>query len=89
MTDLRAYARNKPCQVRLPCCNGNVETTVLAHARIIGISGIGMKGPDLLGAWCCSKCHAYADKNKYTEVDFLRGCLRTQNELIKAGLVSW
>ena len=42
MTDLRKYARGKPCQVRIPhYCNGGAETTVLAHIRLAGITGLG------------------------------------------------
>jgi len=41
--------------VRIPeVCNHNSETTVLAHYRLAGVSGIGMKSPDILGAWACS-----------------------------------
>ena len=53
MTDLRALARGKDCQVRTPLCNFNPETTVLAHLRLIGISAMGKKAPDILGAHCC------------------------------------
>lgn len=32
--NLRDSARGQECFVRLDCCNGNPETTVLAHFRI-------------------------------------------------------
>ena len=89
MADLRKLARGRPCMVRLPGCDGGGETTVLAHARIIGVSGIGIKSPDLLGAFCCAPCHAKADTSRYHELDFLRGVMRTQALLIKEGIVSW
>jgi len=31
MTDPRKIARGKPCMVRLPCCDGGGETTVLGE----------------------------------------------------------
>lgn len=87
MTDLRQLARGKPCQVRLPGCDGGGETTVLAHVRIIGVSGMGLKAPDALGAWCCGPCHTKADTDHGNELDFLRGVMRTQAKLIKLGML--
>jgi hypothetical protein len=63
--------------VRLPgICNHNPETTVLAHYRLAGQSGIGMKSPDLLAAWACSACHDAIDRRSHTELerDFVRLC---------------
>lgn len=58
MTDLRKLAAGKECQVRLPgICNKNPETTVLAHVRMSGISGTGLKAADVLASWACSACH--------------------------------
>lgn len=35
MADLRKAARGRECQVRIPgVCNGNPETTILAHIRL-------------------------------------------------------
>lgn len=81
--------------VRLPgVCNHNEETTVLAHVRLVGISGMGMKAPDFLGAWACDSCHACYDRRHkadlsldYVQKSFLEGVLRTQYELIKSGTV--
>lgn len=89
MTNLRKQARGRECQVRLSCCNGNPETTVLAHVRLIGISGYGLKSPDLLGAWSCSSCHAYADSHHdaQTSADFAAGVYRTLNILWNEGVL--
>lgn len=79
--NLRNLARGKPCQIRLVgICNGNPETTVLCHFRLMGLSGMGMKSPDWLGAWGCSACHAYVDTHKdaETQVAFAHGVFRTQ-----------
>lgn len=92
MTNLRKEARGRECQVRSPVCNFNSETTVLAHVRMIGITGMGHKAPDLLGAWACSACHALIDTGRYGDVELerddrdllhLRGMVRTQAALIR------
>jgi len=45
MTNLRKEARGRNCQVRLPgICNGNPETTVLAHYRMAGLNGMRCSG---------------------------------------------
>lgn len=97
MTNLRKLAKGQECQVRIPgACNFNNETTVLAHAPIKGIHGMGMKCPDLIGAWCCSNCHDVIDGRR--TIDFTKeeianfkfeGVIRTQMELMKMGVVGW
>lgn len=90
MTQGRKDARGKPCMVRIPgICNGNPETTVLAHYRLAGYCGTGMKPIDALGAWCCSSCHDEADRRtRYFDEEFVRLChaegvLRTIAEIEK------
>ena len=83
-------ARGRECQVRLErVCNGNPETVVLAHFRLSGISGMGIKPPNIIGAWACSACHARVDTDKTdaTQLAFAHGVFRTQAQLIKLGLV--
>ena len=85
--DRRKEARGKDCQIRLPgICNFNAETTVLAHYRLSGYCGTGMKPDDDLGAWACSDCHDACDLRRgpfsSVTVDRLRlahaeGVLRT------------
>ena len=90
--NLRKYAQGKPCMIRVPgICNGNPETTVLAHFRLSGVSGMGKKAPDLLGAWACSDCHKYVDtrRNDRDSRMFLEGIIRTQYQLIKEGKINW
>lgn len=66
--DKRKEARGKECMVRIPgVCNGNPETTVLAHYRMAGYSGMGLKPDDDLGAWCCSACHDICDSRTHRE----------------------
>lgn len=83
--NLRRDAIDRECQIRLegcttaPCC--------LAHFRLIGISGMGLKPPNEIGAWSCHHCHTIVDTDKSPEVqlDFAHGVFRTQNQLIKEG----
>ena len=70
MSRLRKEARDRECQVRLPgTCNFDNSTTVLAHYRLSGISGMGYKSPDLIGAWCCSNCHSALDTPKGDQIN--------------------
>jgi len=80
--------------VRLPdICNHNPETTVLAHIRMAGLSGMGIKADDLLGAWACSSCHDAIDRRSHTDLDrdyvrlaHLEGMARTIAQLRKEGI---
>ena len=91
--NLRKLAAGKECQVRSALCNRDPATTVLAHWRQIGISGMGLKAPDILGAWCCSSCHRVVDADTHSmnregrELMLLRGVMRTQYQLIKLGIM--
>jgi hypothetical protein len=88
--NLRNEARGRDCTIRLPgVCNFDPATTVLAHYRMAGLSGMGMKSPDLCGAWACSACHAYADSHRddATARAFLEGVLRTIAALNHEGKV--
>ena len=91
--NLRKLAKGQPCQVRLVgTCNANRDTTVLAHVRLAGISGAGLKSPDVLGAWCCSSCHEVTEKEKvddWIQRCFYEGVIRTQNELVTMGVLEW
>ena len=94
--NLRKEAKGRGCMVRIfGICNHNSETVVLAHIRIAGVSGMGMKSPDLIGAWACSACHDELDgrtrKSGLTR-DELRlahydGMARTITQLEKEGLI--
>ena len=90
--NLRDYARDKGCQVRLPgICNGDPATTVLAHFRMAGICGTGLKPPDLCGSWACANCHDECDRRtrkldgEYVRLAFAEGVMRTLHELDRAG----
>ena len=53
----RESARDKPCTLRLPGCDGGGETTVLAHLRYFGWGGMGQKPHDFLAVYACDNCH--------------------------------
>ncbi|SCC28462.1 DUF1364 domain-containing protein [Gilliamella intestini] len=93
MSRLTKEARGRECTVRLPCCNHNPETTVLAHYRLAGTCGVGMKPNDLQGAWACSACHDEIDRrtrifeNEFVRLAHAEGVIRTQGILIKEGKI--
>ena len=97
-TKLTKAARGRECQIRLPGCPGDTETVVLAHYRLAGICGTGMKPPDLIGAWGCDYCHGFCDGRTnrsllgmtYDDIRLYHAeaVLRTQVILIKEGKVS-
>lgn len=84
-TAARRDARGRPCLVRLPGCDGGGETTVLAHYRLAGYCGTGLKPADVLGAFACDPCHAAVDGRRTIEgwtrdeirLAHAEGCLRT------------
>ena len=89
-------ARGRDCQVRIPgVCNGNPETTVLAHYRMAGTCGMGIKPNDLQGAWACSACHDLIDgRTRHPgyvreEIEFMHmeACFRTIDILIREGIL--
>lgn len=92
MANLRRSARGRDCQIRIPgICNFNPETTVLAHYRLAGTCGMGMKPDDEQGAWACSACHDEVDRRTRqldeTEARLMHaeGVFRTQALLRKEG----
>ena len=88
--NLRKLAQGQECMIRIPShCNHDPSTTILAHYRLAGYAGTGMKPDDFaFGAWCCSACHRVVDNLDKTEHDrnavrlmHAEGCLRTQYAL--------
>lgn len=83
--NLRQFARNKPCQVRIyGVCSYDDEQTTLAHLRVGGVAGMGQKPPDIAGVFACSACHDAIDGRRKTdltrvqlEAHMLHGLVRT------------
>jgi len=93
LSKLTESARGQNCQVRIPgICNHDPRTVVLAH---INGAGMGMKAPDIHGAYCCSDCHDVLDgrtKMPFTSPDevklyHLEGVIRTQKIMLEQGLI--
>ena len=95
MTDLRKYARGKPCLIRVPGCTGGGDDTVLCHYRLSGYAGTALKPDDFaFGALGCSYCHDIVDGRRKYEGDrsvvrlmHAEGVMRTQARLVADGIV--
>ena len=96
MSKITESARGENCTVRLPnVCNGNPETTVLAHINGVRFGhGVGRKVADIHGAYCCSSCHDVIDGRVRSNFDkdflhasHLDAVIETQLKLIKKGLL--
>lgn len=86
---LRASARGEQCTLRLPMCNYNPETVVLAHIGLAG--GMGSKCGDNMAVFACSNCHAEIDSKAKSEyaADKLRALELTQQIWIDSWLVRY
>ena len=90
---IRESARGEQCMVRVPgVCNGDPDTTVLAH---LNGAGIGRKQENHKGAYACSSCHSFLDgdyaqqgySRGYRDLLHLEGVIRTQDRLVAKGLM--
>lgn len=57
MSALRKSAQGQACSI----CGTENGTTVLAHLRVGGNAGVGMKPPDWHALYACHSCHTYID----------------------------
>lgn len=94
MSEFRKSAKGQQCQVRLDgICNGDPETTVLAHIRRPFNAGVGTKPHDTEATFACDACHAEIDRRtRHLESDFVTLCafdgmLRTQAIWRETGLL--
>lgn len=59
---LRDSARDKPCTMNSPWCNGNPATTVWCHSNFSEHGkSVGGKSHDIYGFYGCSDCHFWFD----------------------------
>ena len=89
--NLRKYARGQDCMVRSAVCNGDPETTVLAHIRRGGVAGMGQKPPDTVAVWACSACHDALDR-RIGRVDdgiVLEALCRQHAHYAREGILKW
>lgn len=96
MTDLRKLARDRTCTIRVPGGCSPDETVVACHIRMNGVSGMGIKAPDIFCAWGCYRCHGICDgaiQSGFTVNDrrlmLLEGMVRTQQILINERVLTW
>lgn len=96
MSALTDLCRDQPCYVRLPnVCSHDPATVVPAHVRLIGISGLGIKAPDIFACPACHACHDAIDRRRFLDLDrdyvlkaHYEGLLRWQNELWRRELIT-
>lgn len=89
---IRDSARGELCLVRVPgVCNGNPDTTVLAH---LNGGGMAAKHHDIHAAYACSDCHfwldsgyVYGSDRETRDLYHLQGVVRTQLRLMEKGLL--
>lgn len=94
-TKITKAARGRDCQVRLPGCPNDTETTVLAHYRLAGTCGMGMKPNNLQGAWADCYCHDRIDQRAKCDMSreelrlhHAEGVMRTIDILTREGVIS-
>jgi hypothetical protein len=99
MSKLRKSAQGEECLIRLPgICNGNPETTVLAHLPDGTGGKMGGKSHDLCSVYACSACHDAIDGRAHVndldasarlliKVYAAEGHYRTLNKFVEKGLV--
>jgi hypothetical protein len=95
MSKLTALCRGQPCYIRLPeICNSTPENSSPAHLRLIGVSGMGLKAPDIFVCPACPNCHDAVDRRRYIELDrdyaqlaHYQAVMRWQYELYKRELI--
>lgn len=83
MKSLRTYARGKKCYLRIPGCTHDPEKTSLAHLRVGGIAGTGIKPPDVCALPLDDYCHGVVDgriQTDLTQVEIRAELLRAQNQ---------
>lgn len=91
---IRRFAQGQTCTLRLPCCNGRMDTTVLAHLRLFGAGGMGGKPSDLRAVFACSDCHDALDRRNAATSglwgfeDVLRALMETHDRLLAAGIIT-
>lgn len=93
---MRRSAKGHPCTLRLPgVCNGDSETTVLAHLPF-GHRGIGTKASDDHAVYACSACHDVLDRRTQGSADLaelyeccLRGLSETHEHMRQLGIIAY
>lgn len=94
---VRQSAEMEACCLQIhPYCNGDPETTVLAHLPS-QYHGMALKSPDWWAVYACSSCHDIIDSRNPQAINALgwdeihqcvmRGLFRTQQRFIEKGYI--
>ena len=95
MSKLRKSAKNQQCQIRIPqvCLAPGTDTVCLCH---LNGAGWALKNLDIHGAYGCQRCHDVVDGRVKSGWDsdliklwFLEGVIRTQEIMVKEGLIKF
>ena len=94
MSKLRKSAKGQQCQIRIPgVCRNETETVCLCH---LNGAGWARKSLDIHAAYGCQFCHNAVDgrlptgwDNDLLKLWFLEGVIRTQEIMVKNGLIKF
>lgn len=88
MKQKRSHVIERECQIWLEGCTG--APAGRCHFRLQGVSGMGLKVPDLLVAWGCASCHSIVDSNKSPDVQlqFAKAVFRTLVQRMREGEIA-
>lgn len=94
-TPMRQSARGQDCTLQFPGCANDRDTVVLAHLRMFGGGGMGVKPSDLEGVYACAHCHDQLDGRSKLQVEWpyvfwetiAHALVRTHRAMHAAGIV--
>lgn len=96
MSKLRESACRQECTLQLPrICKLDNDAVVLAHVRLFGLGGIGMKPSDIHGVYACSECHDWLDRRAHKTIKadryeyILRALMRTHERMARMQLLGY
>lgn len=86
MKHKKSHVIERECQIWLDGCNGSAGR---CHYRLHGISGIGLKVPDIFIAYGCMSCHnkVDTDKSDAVQLQFAHAVFRTQMIMLREGMI--
>jgi hypothetical protein len=87
---LTRVADGQTCMIRLPGCLHDYGV-VLAHYRLAGTCGTGLKPPDYQAAFGCAHCHKIVDSTHDESIRLVHaeGVMRTQIYFFAVGLLKF
>jgi hypothetical protein len=96
VSKLRESAYKQECTIMLPkVCKFDNDAVVLAHVRLFGLGGIGLKPSDIHGVYACSECHDWLDRRAHKTIKadryeyILRALMRTHEKMARMQLLGF